>query len=914
MSSLCPKCHTANTPGSKFCSSCGLLLDSIDKIPVSQTKTIETPIEKLSTGTTFAGRYQIIEELGKGGMGRVYRVLDKELNEEIALKLIKPEIASDNKIVDRFKNELILARKISQKNVGKVYELLEEKGTRFITMEYVSGGDLKKFIRRSGQMGIGKAISIAKQICDGLHEAHDLGIVHRDLKPNNIMIDDRGNARIMDFGIARTIKSKGLTGSGIMIGTPEYMSPEQAEARGLDHRSDIYSLGIILYEMTTGNLPFQGDSPLALAMKHKGEAPKNPKEINPQIPDDLSFLILKCLEKDKEIRYQNTDEVKSELEKIERGIPTTDRVLPQKKTHTSKEITVTFGLKKLFVPGIVVILIAVMAFLVLYKGGSNIDPNRIFVASFQNQTGEYSLDSLGKITADWIIQGLLKSDWAEVVPSKTVLQLTSELNLEDKDSRGQSQLQFLAKKFRAGIVVSGNYHLMDGNVRFQTEIVQSKSSRLLFSFFSEGSAEEPMAVVNSLREKIMGGLSLHFDSVNMLTAGPKPPVFEAYSAYLTGIGLFDDDLTESLKHLERAVSLSPEFIPPYILMAYGYGNRGDWDVVKSIIERLNQKRELLSPSERHMVDANAARVEGNWNNGLEHYRELGKMHPQDVGLNYQWGLYALHTLHLEEVVWVRSQIQLEDHLDIFGAGWWNRAWFGHLINALHGLGQYKRELKEIARAQKIYPDWFHTYKARALAALGKISEVKDVIDESFSITSRANAAEAVMVSAAYALRKHGHLNACGETVNRMIEWYESRLAQELPTRSLLTEYAQALYIAGRWQDAHALYEKLAAKFPDNITYRGCLGSTEARLGNSERALQISDELKNLDQPYLRGENTYRRALIASVLEDKEQAVSLLRESLAQGKTYSQWLFNELDLEPLYDYKPFQELVTPKDML
>jgi len=300
MSIECPKCHSDNTDTARFCSNCATPLPSSKEIPV--TETLEKPTEELTRGTTFANRYEIIEELGKGGMGKVYRVEDKKIKEEVALKLIKPEIASDKKTIERFSNELKMARQISHRNVCRMYDLGEEKGTHFITMEYVPGEDLKSFIRRAAPVSIGKSISIAKQVCEGLVEAHRLGVVHRDLKPNNIMIDRDGNARIMDFGIARSLKAKGITGAGVMIGTPEYMSPEQAEAKFIDQRSDVYALGVILYEMVTGQLPFEGDTPLGIAMKHKGEMPKDPREVNPQIPEDLSLLILKCLEKKKEDR------------------------------------------------------------------------------------------------------------------------------------------------------------------------------------------------------------------------------------------------------------------------------------------------------------------------------------------------------------------------------------------------------------------------------------------------------------------------------------------------------------------------------------------------------------------------------------------------------------------------------------
>jgi len=269
-------------------------------------------------------------------MGRVYKVYGEKTKDKIALKLLKPEVSGNAQAIERFSNELRFSRKISHRHVCRMFDLGEVEGTHYITMEDVPGEDLKSILHMMGPMSAGKAVLITREVCEDLAEAHRLGVVHHDLKPQNIMIDREGSVRIMDFGIARSLKVKGMTGAGVVIGTPEYMSPEQIEGEETDPRSDIYSLEIILYEMMTGRLPFEGETFLSIALKQKTAQPRNPREINSQIPDDMNRLILRCLEKDKEKRYQKGEDILVDLAKIEKGVPTTEKVLPSVKPSTSR--------------------------------------------------------------------------------------------------------------------------------------------------------------------------------------------------------------------------------------------------------------------------------------------------------------------------------------------------------------------------------------------------------------------------------------------------------------------------------------------------------------------------------------------------------------------------------------------------
>jgi serine/threonine protein kinase len=291
----------------------------ISDVPNATALTQEMNVPQVSSPTlssaalaALSQRYDILGEAGHGAMGNVYKARDRETGETVALKLLKPEIASDQAMMDRFKNELLFARKITHKNVCRVHEFNRIDGVAYTSMEFVEGESLRAVLNRFGGFPLRKGIDLALQICSGLKEAHAQGIVHRDLKPENVMIDTHGNVKIMDFGIARSMEA--LTRlTGAMIGTPAYMAPEQVAGKPVDYRTDIYSLGLILYEMFTGSQAFQADTAVALALKQMRETPPAPHDVDPTIPVTIERAILKCLEKEPSKRFQSVAELETVL-------------------------------------------------------------------------------------------------------------------------------------------------------------------------------------------------------------------------------------------------------------------------------------------------------------------------------------------------------------------------------------------------------------------------------------------------------------------------------------------------------------------------------------------------------------------------------------------------------------------------
>jgi serine/threonine protein kinase/tetratricopeptide (TPR) repeat protein len=573
----CTKCDFDNTQISRFCSNCGTQLIPVSSgeksLPLdedydnSQTKTLHTPMKRLKRGRVFGERYEVIEELGEGGMGIVYKVFDRKIEENVALKVLAPEIAGDEKTIERFRNELKLARKVSHRNVCRMYDLSEEEKTQFITMEFVPGENLKSLIKRIGHLSKAKAISIARQVCEGLAEAHRLGVVHRDLKPQNIMVDSEGNARIMDFGIARSIRTKSITETGMIIGTPEYMSPEQVEGVGTDHQSDLYSLGVILFEMLTGRVPFRGETPLSVILKHKTEQPPDPRKFDEQIPVAISRMILKCMEKDKNKRYRTADALLADLIEIEKGMTTTQTVVIERKQKKTEKLR---DRKTVLLAVSAFLAIAIVAVgLFFYPGVFRSKQKSL------NSIAVLPLKNLSRIsTQEYISDGMteaLISNLAQIEALERVISSTSVMQYKDTTK----SLPEIARELGVDAIVEGSVMVSQERVRVNVQLIEARKDRNIWSNSYERDLRDILALQSELARAIAREIKIVVTPAEQARLAITRPVDpETFQLVLRARSHWnkrtEEDLIRAKDLFEQAIEKDPTYALAYAGLADAY--------------------------------------------------------------------------------------------------------------------------------------------------------------------------------------------------------------------------------------------------------------------------------------------------------------------------------------------------------
>jgi TolB-like protein len=457
-----------------------------------------------------------------------------------------------------------------------MHDLHEEGKTLFITMEYVWGEDLKSVIRRMKALAVGTAVSIARQVAEGLGEAHRLGVVHRDLKPSNIMIDKDGNAKIMDFGIARSLAGAGTTAEGAIIGTPEYMSPEQVGGKPADERADIYSLGVIFFEMVTGHPPFEGETSLAIAHKHRYEPPPDPQTLNPQMPVDLSRLILRCLEIDRKNRYQTTTEFQADLEAVEASLPTAERVPGRRpsriKPKTSREITVKITPRKLLVPflALIVIIAAIIGLRRFFLSGQKPSLDSIAVLPFrylaEDKEKEYWADAM----TDALIGKL-----GQVTGLKRVISMRSSIQYKNSTKKASE----IARELGVNCILEGSIFQVEDRVRISVQLIDARTDRHIWANDCDKSAKDVFTLQNEVTKAVASEINVKLtphEETRLAKARPiNPAVLDSLvksQFYSTTQYSRKESLKIIVESLKKIIDQDPGFAQPHVALALYYWN------------------------------------------------------------------------------------------------------------------------------------------------------------------------------------------------------------------------------------------------------------------------------------------------------------------------------------------------------
>jgi tetratricopeptide (TPR) repeat protein/TolB-like protein/predicted Ser/Thr protein kinase len=851
--------------------------------------------------------YRILEKLGEGGMGVVYRAEDTSLNRTVALKFLPPEMTSDPEAKARFVHEAQAAAALDHPNICTIYEIGEADDRSFIAMAVVDGQSLREKIA-GGPLGLDAAMNLAIQIAEGLAAAHANGIVHRDIKPGNVMITSDNRARVMDFGLAWSPGQTRITRPGMTTGTIAYMSPEQSQGEGVDHRTDIWSFGVMLYEMITGRRPFRGDHDQAVVYSIVNEEPEPVTALRTGVPMELERITVKAMAKPKEERYQTVLDMLVDLRAVRSrlGAETGARTSASRPADKAG-----FGTRRRrwWAAAAVVLVAAMLVWLVWTRTrpqGLNVDPDRVVVATFENMTGDESLDPVGPMVADWIAQGLSQTGEVDVVSAMTALQSLRAVGAEAGGLHDASQLRELATETGAGTVVTGSYYLEGEHLRFHAKVLNAEDGSVVYAPPSVcGPSDAPMQTIEEVRQRVMGALVTDFNP----SMSSQPPIFEAYREYTVGLTLFGEDYSEAIRHFKRAAAIDSTFMFPRVYIATAYSNQGEWARADSVIRVLGRNRERLAPGGRHIVDWLVASSRGDSEEALRSLRRAEVLDPRNTTIRYLIGLEAFRLNRPQEAVDAFVTLRSSEPESESVRWTWG---VGYAADAHHMLGDYEPELEQLRRGIAYFPDVMslRAREVRALSALGRVREVDDVIDQVLATPSRRGSPIRVMDSAAVWLRAHGHTEDALRIADRAVDWLGSRSEEAIDERHR-RYLVGVLCLIEQWDEAAVVAGELARANPDEIEWQGWLGCLAARTGNRDEALRIREELERLERPYMFGGNFYWSACITAILGEREGAVERLREAFARGYPYTPYLRADPNLETMRGYPPFQELIRPK---
>jgi len=599
----------------------------------------------LQPGAILAKRYEIVKVLGQGGMGAVYRARDLHLDREIALKVIRPELANNPEILQRFKQELILARQVTDRNVIRIFDLGEAGRIKFITMEYVEGESLLQILKQHAKLDVAEAVDIMAQVASGLAAAHREGVIHRDLKPSNIMRDQNGRVVVMDFGLARSLGSDGMTQTGAMLGTIEYMSPEQAQGKELKPSSDIFAVGLILYEMLSGVMPFHAETAIATLLKRTQQRAVPLANVDKKIPGVLSNIVYKCLEKDPQLRYQSAEGLVADLRAWQgaRGRSRVSASSARLRMNRLRELPWL----RIVITATLIVLTATGIALYLNRRPQSPKvathaPVSVLVADFQNNTGDSLFDDTLEPMFNVALEG---ASFINAFSRGTAREVAAGIPNSTKALDEQTS-RLVAVKEGVAAIVSGALNKRGNGYSLSVKAIDAVTGKTLaIADVNAESKDQLLLEVPKLAVPIRHALgdttpaSVQLDATQgTLSTGS----VEALHQYSVGMEQqFQGKWADALKSFTKATQLDPNFARAYAGMAAAAGNLGELQGAEKYAKLAMEHVDRMTERERFRVRGLYYIWTENWQKCIEEYRDLVEQYPADnIGRSNLAACYA----------------------------------------------------------------------------------------------------------------------------------------------------------------------------------------------------------------------------------------------------------------------------------
>jgi tetratricopeptide (TPR) repeat protein len=617
-------------------------------------------------GSVLGGRYEIQALLGMGGMGAVYKAHDLEVDRAVGLKVIRPDLAGNPAILARFKQELILARQVTHKNIIRIYDLSEAEGVKFITMEFIEGEDLRTILTRDGKLAPDDAIGIIRQSCSGLQAAHLEGVIHRDLKPSNIMRDAAGRVVIMDFGLAKTVASDGMTQTGMMIGTMEYMSPEQAMGSELDARSDIFAIGLIFYELITGNMPYRAESAIASLVKRTQERAIPLHEVDPTVPPAVSHIVAKCLERDPKNRYSSVQELLDDLDVAQGKRPRSGAGQSALRASAFASDALTEGApspaipqpaiaKGAGFPRLWLVLATALLVAVLGTSGYFAFKKRLTSQSAEAPAATMSLaiipyyNASNDASLDWLSSSLSETVGADIGPSVGVRlvsqsrlqQVLRDLNISAQQQLDLSTLKRIADFTNADTVVTGSYVKIGDQIQITSTVYDLKRDRQLPITTTVPNEKDLLTSISKLAQDVREKLASSPEMLKELQS--RAPFIltqsvPALRSYNEGLQLARaNQYSEAAKKFEEATAEDPTFALAFSQLGLAYKQLNFDDKADLASRQAVTLSDNLPDNEKFLIQANNAVVTNDTANAIAAYEKLTMANPDDADAQFALG-------------------------------------------------------------------------------------------------------------------------------------------------------------------------------------------------------------------------------------------------------------------------------------